>query len=242
MIERPSPNHDARPEGHAVEMLVLHYTGMPSADQALARLCDSKAKVSAHYLIDEAGEVTRLVDEARRAWHAGFASWRGITDVNGASIGIELVNPGHEWGYRAFPEAQMAALESLAREILARHSIPPRNLVGHSDVAAGRKMDPGELFDWPRLARAGIGLFPPKPVVASEMGLSLGEGQEGAEVGELQRAFATIGYALEPSGVFDRTTRGVVEAFQRRYRPRRIDGIADPETSQLVSQLLALVT
>ena len=158
-----SPNFDARPPGARIDMLVLHYTGMVSAEAAIERLCDPAAKVSAHYLIDEDGAVRRLVDENHRAWHAGEASWRGKSDINARSLGIELVNPGHEFGYRPFPEAQMAALEALAQDILARHTIEARNVVGHSDVAPRRKTDPGELFDWRRLAEAGIGLWPGKP-------------------------------------------------------------------------------
>src|SRR5262249_42163258 len=143
-----------------IDMLVLHYTGMQSAAAAIDRLCDPAAKVSAHYLIEEDGTAWRLVDETRRAFHAGVSFWQGTTDVNSASIGIELVNPGHEWGYRPFPDAQMQTLETLAQEILRRHAIPPDRVVGHSDVAPARKQDPGELFDWRRLADAGIGLWP----------------------------------------------------------------------------------
>lgn len=242
MRELLSPNHDARPEGRAVELLVLHYTGMPSTAAALERLCAPGATVSAHYLIDEEGAVYRLVPEERRAWHAGAASWRGIQDVNAASIGIELANPGHEWGYRPFTQAQMAALESLAREILARHSIPPRNVVGHSDVAPGRKTDPGELFRWKRLARAGIGLWPPSASKPSAKERPLAQGDSGPEVARLQHALAAFGYGLETDGRFDEATRAVVEAFQRHFRPRRIDGIADPETRALLVGLLDLVT
>ena len=158
---RSSLSFDARPDGIRIDMLVLHYTGMESAEAALARLRDPAARVSAHYLIDEDGRVARLVEERERAWHAGVASWRGAADINARSIGIELVNPGHEFGYRPFPEAQMAALIELAGDILARFpDIRPRNVVAHSDVAPTRKMDPGELFDWRLLAEYGIGLWP----------------------------------------------------------------------------------
>ena len=153
----PSPNHGPRRPGAAIDMLVLHYTGMRTAGAALDRLRDPAAKVSAHYLVDEAGAVFRLVPEERRAWHAGRAFWAGETDVNGRSIGIELANPGHRHGYRPFPEAQMAALEALCRDILSRRAVPAGRVLGHSDVAPGRKPDPGELFDWRRLARAGSG-------------------------------------------------------------------------------------
>jgi N-acetylmuramoyl-L-alanine amidase len=162
--ERPSPNHDSRgepPHMRPIDMLVLHYTGMQSAAAALDRLCDATAQVSAHYVVEEDGTPWRLVPEARRAFHAGVSCWHGESSLNHVSIGIEIVNPGHEWGYRPFPDPQMAALEELCRDILSRHPIPPYRVVGHSDIAPDRKADPGELFDWPRLARAGIGLWPP---------------------------------------------------------------------------------
>ncbi|MBT4888262.1 MAG: N-acetylmuramoyl-L-alanine amidase [Rhodospirillales bacterium] len=163
MIKRPSPNHNERPLETSVDMLVIHYTGMKNCEDALARLCDVEAQVSAHYLIDEDGTLYQMVDENRRAWHAGVSYWRGITDVNAHSIGIELVNPGHEFGYRAFPEAQMLTLIDLCKDILSRHDISACNVVGHSDVAPERKQDPGELFDWQRLADAGIAQWP-RPV------------------------------------------------------------------------------
>ena len=157
----PSPNHDSR-DGHAIDMLVLHYTGMASAPQALERLCDRDAKVSAHYVVGEDGEIFSLVDEENRAWHAGVSAWRGHTNINQRSIGIEIVNPGHEFGYRAFPKAQMQAVTALCKDIVSRHAIPARNVVAHSDVAPSRKEDPGELFDWKGLAEQGIGLWPEK--------------------------------------------------------------------------------
>jgi N-acetylmuramoyl-L-alanine amidase len=220
MRERPSPNHG--PRSGAVSMLVLHYTGMKSAAEALERLCDPAAAVSAHYLIDEDGTVWCLVPEDRRAWHAGVSSWRGVSDVNDASIGIELVNPGHEFGYRPFPEAQIAALETLCRASLARHPIPPRNVVGHSDVAPLRKDDPGEFFPWARLARAGIGLWPEPPLPPAPARAAL------------PRLLAAIGYAVP-----DELAR-VVTAFQRRYRPARCDGAADDETRRLVAAVARL--
>jgi len=210
-------------------MLILHYTGMMSAAAALDRLCDPAAKVSAHYLIDEDGTVWRLVEEAQRAWHAGVSSWRGRSDINAASIGIELVNPGHEFGYRPFPEAQMAALETLARAILARHPIPPRHVLGHSDVAPLRKEDPGELFDWPRLARAGIGLWPD---------FSHGPPHR-RDVAAAQAALCTIGYACPRSGRLDDETHAVITAFQRHYRPARCDGALDDETAARIGALAA---
>jgi N-acetylmuramoyl-L-alanine amidase len=160
-VERPSPNHDPRPAGAPVDILVLHYTGMRTAEEALDRLCDPEAKVSAHYTIDRDGCIYRHVGEERRARHAGVSWWAGERDVNGRSIGIELVNPGHEFGYVPFPEAQIDALMELAHAILARHPIPATRVLGHSDVAPARKTDPGELFPWRQLADAGIGVFPP---------------------------------------------------------------------------------
>ena len=217
-LGRPSPNFDDRPPATAIDMLVLHYTGMESAEAALARLCDPGAKVSAHYVIGEDGAVTALVGEAVRAWHAGAASWRGEPDVNGRSIGIELVNPGHEFGYRDFPDPQMAALERLASDILARHPIPARNVVGHSDVAPGRKTDPGELFDWQRLAAAGIGLWPD-------------DGEGDAEM--VSEMLAAYGY--------DTTDEAAATvAFQRHFCPQSLDGRADPQTAGRLKALLDL--
>jgi len=217
--ERASPNHDARPEGGHIDMLVLHYTGMRTAAEAIDRLCDPAAKVSAHYMIEEDGTTWRLVDESRRAWHSGVSYWQGTEHVNAASIGIELVNPGHEWGYRAFPDAQMASLEVLCRALLGKHPIPADRVVGHSDVAPLRKQDPGELFDWPRLARAGIGLWPTDPAPPS------------TDIAGAQAMLAAIGYLAPSSGALDPEVRQVLIAFQRRFRPRRIDGDLDEETA-----------
>lgn len=232
-LPRPSPNHGER--RLPVTMLMLHYTGMASAEAALERLCDPAAEVSAHYLVDEDGRVFALVEEARRAWHAGRAQWRRTADVNSASIGIELVNPGHEYGYRPFPEAQMAALVPLCRGILARHAIPPRNVVGHSDVAPLRKQDPGELFDWPRLAAAGIGVWP-RPVEGR--GRDLGPGDTGEDVERFQAALATWGYGLVADGRYGAGTEAVMTAFQRHFRPARIDGRCDAECRALLTGLL----
>lgn len=226
IVDRPSPNFDARPGDGRVDMLVLHYTGMRTAKEALDRLCDPAAKVSAHYLIDEDGAVTRMVAEEKRAWHAGISSWRGRTDINGASIGIELVNPGHEFGYRRFPEPQMAALEELARGILSRQAIPARNVVGHSDVAPLRKQDPGELFDWPRLARAGIGFWRDFGARTVPQPLNLRESQ--AQLVE-------IGYFCPQSGALDAITTAAILAFQRHFRPERCDGVLDTETSRRIA-------
>ncbi len=227
--DMPSPNRGARPPGTVIDTLVLHYTGMDSAAAASARLCDPKAAVSAHYLVDEDGSITRLVPEEMRAWHAGVSSWRGEANINDRSIGIELVNPGHDLGYRPYPERQMAALVGLTREILARHPIPPYRVLGHSDVAPGRKRDPGELFDWARFAREGIGLWP-EAAPASKASLP--------PVAEIQGMLGAYGYAVPRSGKLDAETVAAVTAFQRHFRPERADGEIDPDT---VARLVWLV-
>ena len=228
--DRPSPNHDARPAGGIVDMLILHYTGMTSGEAALARLTSPDAKVSAHYLIEEDGAIWRMVAEDRRAWHAGLSFWAGRRDINAHSIGIELVNPGHEWGYRPFAEPQMAALEALARDIVARHPIRPEFVLGHSDVAPPRKEDPGELFDWKRLARAGIGIWP---------GFATEQGDIHQDAAAAQRRLSAIGYEVPQSGALDESTRAVVTAFQRHFRPARCDGALDLETRARIAVVAA---
>jgi N-acetylmuramoyl-L-alanine amidase len=224
LIDHPSPNHDARPAGQAIDILLLHYTGMASAQSALDRLCDPAAKVSAHYCIHEDGSVLCLVSEDRRAWHAGASCWAGEANVNGRSIGIELVNPGHEFGYRPFTDPQMSALIDLAQELLDRHPIPPHRVLGHSDVAPLRKEDPGELFDWPALAAAGIGLWPesPAPLKAPP------------SQAEVTAALARFGY-----GYLEADFAAVVRAFQRRFRPEALTGEVDGETAARLFALLA---
>lgn len=219
---RPSPNWDARPAGQSVELVVLHYTGMRSAGEALDRLCDAAAKVSAHYLIDEDGTLWRLVAEDARAWHAGRSLWGERGDVNGRSLGIELVNPGHEWGYRPFSEPQMARLTDLLVDLKVRHGLCPSAFLGHSDVAPLRKEDPGELFDWSRLAAVGCGLWPdgsqlPPPAV------------------DVSGTLAAIGY-----GYLDEDPAAVLRAFQRRFRPAAITGVPDEETARLIAAVANL--
>lgn len=217
--EVPSPNWNERQL--PVTMAVLHYTGMPSASEALERMCDPAAEVSAHYMIDEDGTVTRLVAEDKRAWHAGRSYWRGVTDVNSASIGIELVNPGHEWGYRPFSDAQMEALVPLLADIVRRHDIPRANVVGHSDIAPSRKEDPGELFDWEMLASRRLALAAP--------GVKLGSPFEND--GAFMLGLERFGYDVSDG-------RAAVAAFQRRFRPRRIDGVIDGEIGAMLFALL----
>ena len=202
-------------------MVVLHYTGMQSAAAAIDRLCDPEAGVSAHYVIDEDGTVTQLVDEAHRAWHAGKSFWRGVTDVNGASVGIELVNPGHQFGYRPFPDAQMEALLPLLHAIVKRYKMPFANIVGHSDVAPARKEDPGELFDWERLAALKLALPRPKVTMPSPFD------NDGAFFLALER----YGYDISNGPA-------AVRAFQRRWRPHVIDGMVDGECSAILFALL----
>ncbi|MCI3133417.1 N-acetylmuramoyl-L-alanine amidase [Phenylobacterium aquaticum] len=237
LIDAPSPNFDARKS--PPDMIVLHYTGMQTGEAALARLRDPEAKVSSHYLVEEDGRVFRLVPEERRAWHAGVSSWKGQTDINARSIGIEIVNPGHEFGYRDFPEAQVAAVIALVGEIRGRWKVEDGYIVGHSDVAPDRKEDPGELFPWKRLAEAGHGLWIEPPAAPGD---PLGEGEEGAGVFALQAGFTRLGYDCAPSGVFDAHTTSVVRAFQRHWRPDKVDGVADGETRARLIGLLRLGT
>ncbi|WP_420840386.1 N-acetylmuramoyl-L-alanine amidase [Citromicrobium bathyomarinum] len=218
--ERLSPNYDER--NAPVSMVVLHYTEMEGADAAIERLTDPEAKVSAHYIISEAGEVTRLVPEEKRAWHAGVSYWRGETDVNTVSVGIELDHPGHAYGYREFADAQIAALVPLLARIVERYDIPRANVVGHSDVAPQRKTDPGELFPWARIAKLGLCL--PRPTK-----LELGDPFDND--GAFYLALERFGYDISDG-------RKVVEAFQRRWRPELIDGVIDGEIRAILFQLL----
>jgi N-acetylmuramoyl-L-alanine amidase len=219
ILHSPSPNFDAR--SSAISMVVLHYTGMEDGQAALDRLCDPDAKVSAHYLIDEDGRIVRMVAEDKRAWHAGASYWRGVQGVNDCSVGIEMVNPGQEFGYRPFTEPQMEALVPLLAEIVERYRIPPANVVGHSDVAPARKEDPGELFDWARLAKHGLAIARPTRNLVdphwTDGGFLLALERWGYEVREPEKA---------------------VIAFQRRFRPELIDGMIDGECRAILLQLL----
>lgn len=236
VIEAPSPNFDTR--SGPPDMLVMHYTGMQTGEAALARLRDPQSpRVSCHYMVEEDGRVFRLVAEERVAWHAGVSFWKGQKGLNANSIGIEMVNPGHEWGYRAFPDAQFAALAALVGEIRERWTIPDSRILGHSDLAPGRRSDPGELFPWAKLAAAGHGLWAEPPTSPGE---ALAEGAEGVGVFALQAGLTRLGYDSAPSGKFDETTKTTVTAFQRHWRPSRVDGVADGETrARLVALLRA---
>lgn len=242
LVETPSPNFDERNCRRPVDMVVLHYTGMPSAEAAMKRLTDAAAKVSAHYVIDEDGTIYRLVPEEKRAWHAGVAFWRGVRDVNARSIGIELVNPGHEFGYREFPPVQIDALLDLLADIAGRHEIMPGNYVGHSDVAPLRKEDPGELFPWHRLAVAGFGRWWADDFAVSPHAPSLRPGERGGAVLELQVALDKIGYGIEGSGLYDTLTEAAVRAFQRHWRQAQVDGISDAETTSLIHHISERMT
>ena len=218
IIDCPSPNYDARDQ--AVSIVVIHYTGMEDAPSAIARLRDPEARVSCHYLIAEDGQVLRMVAEEKRAWHAGLSYWRGMHALNAASIGIELVNPGHEFGYRPFPQQQMESLLPLLDGIVKRHQVPRANVVGHSDIAPARKQDPGELFDWGLLARHGLAVERPKAVVDPNW----------TDGGFL--------LALERYGYDVRQAQPAVVAFQRRFRPELVDGVIDGECRAILLQLL----
>jgi N-acetylmuramoyl-L-alanine amidase len=233
----PAPNREPRREGRKPDMLVMHYTGMESAEAALDWLTREESKVSCHYLVDEEGRVTQMVREAERAWHAGQSLWEGETDLNSCSIGIEIVNPGHEFGYRAFPDPQMRAVAALGRDILARHAIPQARVLAHSDIAPGRKRDPGELFDWAGLAKAGVGLYVEPAPAGTDQGL--GSGDEGEAVLALQQDLASFGYGVELTGTFGRGLENVVQAFQRHFRQERVDGYADASTRDTLARLLA---
>jgi len=233
IIPAPSPNFNERPG--PPDILVMHYTGMESGEAAIARLRDPEAKVSSHYVVEEDGRIFTLVAEERRAWHAGVSFWKGERDINGRSIGIEIVNPGHEFGYRPFPDAQIAAVIALTADIRTRWMIADGDIIAHSDVAPARKVDPGELFPWKTLAQAGHGLWvEPDPAP----GAPLAEGAEGAGVFAFQAGLTRLGYECPPSGQFDPATTTVVSAFQRHWRPHQVDGIADGETR---ARLIALL-
>ena len=216
-----SPNFDERPPGADVTILVMHYTGLKTCQEALERLTNPKTKVSSHYLISKIGEIYLLVPEDKRAWHAGVSYWRGLNDVNAYSIGIELENPGHEFGYQNFTLSQMNALTELSQEILSRYSIPARNIVGHSDVAPRRKQDPGELFDWKFLANYGVGLWPTP-------------GGDNFLPDAIDVLLSFLGYEIDDIGA-------TVSAFQRHYVPSSISGRVDTPTCQAINSLIKIV-
>lgn len=234
----PSPNIEPRRAGAKPSILLLHYTGLPTIERAIEVLSRPDCKVSCHYVVDVDGRIIQMVAESMRAWHAGVSSWAGETDINSASVGIEIQNPGHQLGYPDFPEAQMLAVTALCRDIAARHAIAPERVLAHSDVAPARKIDPGEKFDWPGLAKAGVGRWVmPAPVDAEDAGFGIGQSATGIARG--QRLLKDYGYGIEASGVLDEQTRCVLRAFQLHFRPARVDGRLDRSTFQTLERLLA---
>jgi N-acetylmuramoyl-L-alanine amidase len=238
VVERveASPNFDERTGLARPDMIVLHYTGMQFSQDAIMRLCDPKARVSSHYVVVENGAIVQLVPEVKRAWHSGLSSWGGDTDINSRSIGIEICNPGHEFGYPDFPARQIAAVITLCRSILTRNIVRPENIVAHSDVAPSRKQDPGEKFPWKRLAQSNVGLWvEPAPMTEGPV-LKLED--TGDKVTDLQKALTEYGYGIDTNGTYDATTRDVVMAFQRHFRPAKVDGLCDVSTRETLRKLL----
>jgi N-acetylmuramoyl-L-alanine amidase len=233
----PSPNHGERQTGRQPDMIVLHYTGMPEAAAALDRLCSAASQVSAHYIVFDDGRIVQMVPESRRAWHAGAASWAGENDINSCSIGIEIANPGHDYGYPDFSKRQVAAATALCRGILTRYTIPPFRVLAHSDVAPSRKRDPGEKFPWRTLHDSGVGHWvKPAPITDGDL-LALGD--RGDEVARWQKELSDYGYGILVNGNYDSAMHEVVMAFQRHFRPERIDGVSDASTRNTLKDLLS---
>jgi N-acetylmuramoyl-L-alanine amidase len=233
----PSPNFGERNNGRVPDMILLHYTGMPDVEGAIAQLCTAGTDVSAHYVVLEDGRIVQCVPETKRAWHAGLASWAGEDDINSCSIGIEIVNRGHDWGYPEFPLRQIAAVIALCRGIMLRRNVPSHRVLGHSDVAPSRKKDPGEKFPWHSLANSGVGHWVQPAPIAPGDGLKLGMISD--SVRNLQQALARYGYGIPVSGKYDAATQEVVAAFQRHFRPACVDGVADHSTLVTLQSLLA---
>ena len=235
---RPSPNQGDRKGVERPDMIVLHYTGMLDAAAALERLCNPRSEVSSHYFVFEDGRIIQLVKEGRRAWHAGVAFWAGETDINSCSIGIEIANPGHEHGYPDFPKRQIAAVTALCRSIQTRNTIPPFRVLAHSDVASARKQDPGEKFPWRTLHDSGVGHWvKPAPITEGDPLFALGDRGDG--VAAVQEMLSKYGYSVAVNGNYDSATHDAVAAFQRHFRPARVDGIADESTRVTLRDLLA---
>jgi N-acetylmuramoyl-L-alanine amidase len=234
---RVSPNFGPRRDGRKPDIILLHYTGMETGAAAESWLCDPVSEVSCHYIVHDDGSVVQLVRESDRAWHAGQGSWRGRGDVNSSSIGIEVANGGHAYGSPEFVDRQIEAVIALCRDVAARHFIRPERVLAHSDTAPGRKIDPGEKFPWARLHAADVGHYvEPSPIRG---GRFLSPGEQGEPVEALQSMLALYGYGVEITGSFDATTASVVAAFQRHFRPERVDGVADQSTIDTLHRLLA---
>jgi|SRR5579883_960240 N-acetylmuramoyl-L-alanine amidase len=234
----PSPNHGEREGGRRPDMIILHYTGMRDALAALELLKAPGSNVSAHYFVFEDGRIVQMVPEGRRAWHAGKSSWAGETDINSRSIGIEIANPGHDHGYPPFPRRQIAAVTALCRSIQTRNTIPATRVLAHSDVAPGRKQDPGEKFPWRTLYDSGVGHWV-KPAPIMEFGQTLRPGDRSSAVAAMQKLLRDYGYGIEVNSEYDAVTREVVTAFQRHFRPERVDGIFDASTRATLQELIA---
>lgn len=235
IVDALSPNVNPRPEGAAIDLVILHYTGMEDGPSAIKRLRDPEARVSCHYVVEEDGRVFRLAEERMRAWHAGVSFWGGITDVNSHSIGIEIVNGGHDFGLPDYPPAQIAALIDLLSDILDRRKLHPVRVIGHSDVAPARKDDPGEKFPWTQLHAAGVAIAP--KIEEHSRHVLYAPGVEDAGVAGVQQALGAIGYGVTVTGVLDKATQCVVRAFQRRFRQDRIDGALDLQTLALIAEV-----
>lgn len=233
----PSPNYGERRGEGAIRMLIMHYTGMESAEAAQCYLTSPQSMVSAHYIVREDGAVVQMVAEEKRAWHAGQGQWQGETDINSCSIGIEVINPGPLADFPDFPQRQISALAALSRDIIARHAIKPRHVLAHSDIAPERKIDPGEKFPWGKLAKAGVGHY--VEPVAIDGGRFMAAGESGKPVEAFQSMLALYGYGASITGLFDETTESITRAFQRHFRPQRVDGVADASTVKTLHKLLA---
>ncbi len=233
----PSPNHGERAGGLKPDMIILHYTGMATAAAALDWLCRDESQVSSHYFVHEDGRVDQLVAEDRRAWHAGKSNWKGESDINSRSIGIEIANAGHPGGLPDFPSIQIDAVVELCRNCGERWSIAPERVLAHSDIAPIRKVDPGEKFPWERLHSGGVGHWvPPAPIGG---GRFFQRGDQGQPVEAVQTMLSLYGYGIEVTGVFCEKTEGAVAAFQRHFRPSQVDGIADVSTLDTLHRLLS---
>lgn len=239
-LVRPSPNFGERRGFSRPDLILLHYTGMQTGEAAEDWLCSPLSQVSSHYLVHEDGRIVQMVRERDRAWHAGRGSWGPCDDINSCSVGIEMVNPGHEFGYRDFPEPQIEAVIALCLGVAARSGVPPSRVLAHSDVAPGRKLDPGERFPWVRLEQAGLGL-PLPAVLPPSGGPSLRLGDHSDAVRTAQAKLNQIGYGIVPTGLFDLRTKVVVEAFQRHFRPALVDGCVDASTAHAMDQVLVRV-
>lgn len=233
---KTSPNFGPRTGGKPVSMIILHYTGMSDAQKACDWLCNEASEVSCHYLIDEQGNLVQMVGEDMRAWHAGISSWKGEEDINSVSIGIEIQNPGHTLDYKEFPAIQMQMVARLCHDIATRHHITARNILAHSDVAPGRKIDPGEKFDWKYLHGHGVGHWVEGEPISGGSFLQMGD--RGDAVLALQGMLNLYGYGIEADGSFGPRTKAVVEAFQRHFRQARVDGVADQSTVTTLHRLL----